>query len=255
MGVVRRAQVALFVPVDVRRHVVPGGELLRAERERHRRQALFVHAAAVHVDGVELAGDLTGEAQLVVGERDAGVGRELVGVGAGRRHRPQQLPPFGDACRRILGEERVQDRGAGAGRAGDEPGLGDRLVDDAGIVAHVRRQLEAHLEEAQQEPSRHPPSDDGELGFVLERGEQHVERFEEVVAAEVADAPVGEPERRARLRQERIARQRQLGDLGDRQDQAVVDGPYPLGTGRWLPGHGVTRARRDRPSPRAGCGT
>ena len=56
-----------------------------------------MHAAAVHVDGVEVARDLSGEPQLAVGERDAGVGGELVGVGARRRKRAQQLPPLGHA--------------------------------------------------------------------------------------------------------------------------------------------------------------
>jgi hypothetical protein len=97
MRVVRRPHVAALVPVDVRRHVVPGGELLGPEGERHRRQAFLVHAAPVHVDGVELAGDLAGEPQLAIGQRDAGIRRELVRVGSGRRNRAQQLPALGHA--------------------------------------------------------------------------------------------------------------------------------------------------------------
>ena len=95
--VVRGSHVAALVPLDVRRHVVPGGELLGPEGERHRRQAFLVHAAPVHVDGVELTCDLAGEPQLAVGQWDAGVRRELVRVGAGRRDRPQQLPALGHA--------------------------------------------------------------------------------------------------------------------------------------------------------------
>ena len=120
---------------------------------------------------------------------DAGVGGEALGVGIGRRHRPQQLPALRDARRRVLGEQRVEDRGAGAGRAGDEPRRVDLLVDDARVASHVVGELQAHLEEPQQEPPRHPPADDGELGFVLERGQQHVERFEEVVVRRSRPCP------------------------------------------------------------------
>ena len=135
-------------------------------------------------------------------------------------------------------------------------GAADLFVDDAGVAPHVLGELQAHLEEPQQEAPRHPAADDGELGFVLERGQQHVERFEEVVAAEVGHPAVGDAQRRPRLREQRVARERQLGDLGDRQDAARVHRLHPVRTRRRLPGHWrVTGPRRVRPSPRAGRGT
>ena len=60
-----------------------------------------------------------------------------------------------------------------------------------------------------------------ELGLVLERGEQHVERLEEVVVAEAVDAVTVDPERRARASARSASRsKRQLGDLGDGGDVA-----------------------------------
>jgi hypothetical protein len=63
----------------------------------------------------------------------------------------------------------VEDGRAGARRAGHEPGLGDLLVDHTRVVAHVLRQLDPHLEEAQEEAPRHPAAHDGEVGLLLER--------------------------------------------------------------------------------------
>ncbi len=257
VGVVGRSHVAPLIPRDVRRHVIARGELLRAERERHRRQTFLVHPPAVHVDGVELAGDLPGEAQLTIGERNTRVRRVLQWVGAGRWHRSQQLPTLGDPRFGILREQCVEDGGAGTGRAGHEQGRVDLLVDDPGIVTHVRRELEPDLEEAQQEATRHPTPHQRELGLLFQCGQQHLEGFEKVVASEVGDAAVGHAERRSGLGEQVVAGEGELCDLGDGQHETVVDGADPLGPGWRLPGHpgAVSAPRRVRPSPRAGSGT
>ncbi|MFN8026706.1 MAG: hypothetical protein U0W40_10270 [Acidimicrobiia bacterium] len=129
-------------------------------------------------------------------------------------------------------------------RAGDEQRRHDLLVEHARVVAHVAGELQAHLEEAQQEAPGDPAADDGELGLVLERGQQHGQRLEEVVGergharrAEVADTAIGEPEVGARLGEQAVTVERQLRDLADRQDVAAVDRLHPLGARRALPRH------------------
>ena len=176
---------------------------------------------------------IAGSLELTIGERDARVGGECVGIRSGWRHRAQELPAAGSAVRAVFHEQRVQDRGAGARRAGDEQRLADLLVAHAGVGAHVRRHLKAHLEDAQEEAPGDPAAEQRELRFLFERGHEHVERLEEVVVAEVGDAAVRTRRDHADpgtgLTEQAVTREGQRRFLRDREHVAAVHRHHPIG--------------------------
>ena len=140
-------------PVDVARHVVAADELLRAERERHRRQALLRHAAAVLVDRVR-APDATTcgscSSRSASGMRGSVVERGRVG----RRYRPQQLPALGHPVR---GDHRRAGRTGASCRCGARRSrtIGARSPRrDPRVGARRTRELEPHLEQPEEEPAR-----------------------------------------------------------------------------------------------------
>ena len=89
------------------------------------------------------------------------------------------------AVGRVLGEQPVQQRGAGARQAGDEQRPADRLLGDLGVPLPVALHLELVLQQAADVLSRGDPSEEAELRLVLERVQQPAQRLAEPVVAEV----------------------------------------------------------------------
>ena len=65
-------------------------------------------------------------------------------------------------------EQRMQDRRARARRADHEHRLDDLLVTHPRVAAHDIAQLQAHLEQPQEEPTSDPPAQHVEVGLGLE---------------------------------------------------------------------------------------
>ena len=128
VGAVGGAQVGVVEPGLVAGHVGAADHLLRAELERHGRQALLVHAPGVLVDREHSAGHRLRHDQFGASQGDAGVGGSDVGIGMGRRNGTQQFPAFRGAVGGVLGEQAVHDSSAGAGGADHKDGLVDGLA-------------------------------------------------------------------------------------------------------------------------------
>ena len=167
------------------------------------------------------------------------------GSGSGGGTGRSSSQPRGRAVRGILHEERVEDGGTGARRTGDEQGSADLLLAHAGIGAHVGGHLQAPLEDAEQEAARDPTPEHRELRLVLQCRDEHVQRLEEVVVAEVAHVAragtlraAGHAEPGASLVEEAVTRERGRRLLGDREHVAAVHRRDPLGTRIRTAGHG-----------------
>ena len=153
--------------------------------------------------------------------------------------------------RAVFHEQRVEDGGAGARRAGDEQRLADLLVEHTGIGAHVGRHLEAALEDAQQEAARDPAPEQRELRLLFERGDEHVERLEEARRRRSRRRRSGagatgrvHAEPGARFAEQAVTRERRRRLLGDREHVAPVHGGDPFGTGIRSAGHGENVRQR-----------
>jgi len=72
--------------------------------------------------------------EFAIGEVDARIAREGLGVGRWRWDGAKQLPAFRDAMARIRCEQGVQDRRPCSRRTGDEERRLDALVLNAGIL-------------------------------------------------------------------------------------------------------------------------
>ena len=159
---VRRLHVARRQELDIGRKSISTHELLRAERERHCRQALFRHAGVVGVDRSNTGLLGLGPPQLVGCSAD-----DVRGVVGGRE---EEFPSFGDPVAGIGGEKPVQRRRARARCADHEDGLhdafgGDRRVFRKGRVDGIRT-----VDEALKESVGERTSGGGQPGIVLEPG-------------------------------------------------------------------------------------
>ena len=99
------------------------------------------------------------------------------------------LPGLEAAVGGVLGEQLVEDRGAGARESHDEEWLPDRDVQDLGICAQGVRDLQAIAEQHEDVAPDQQTTHQAELGLFVQRAEQRAHRrFEVVVAPEVAES-------------------------------------------------------------------
>ena len=124
------------------------------------------------------------------GSVDARVG--VKGRGLRRRDAVGRLPPHQGPPARVAAEERTQERGAGAGEAGHHEGGHDRLGRDLGVVPAPPDHPQAVREHPHDlRLERHAP-DLVELGFVVERFDEHVETLSVRRGAEVVEPGGGD---------------------------------------------------------------
>src|SRR5207244_11499814 len=91
----------------------------------------------------------------------------------------------GNAMRRILGEELVEDRRPGARQADDEDRPADVLLLDLGMAVADRGHTEPVLEQADEIRARDQASEQRQPGLVRERLEQLPEPLTEPAAPDV----------------------------------------------------------------------
>ena len=127
--------------------------------------------AAVLVHRPVLGRDQVPERVLLVGGRDARVGR--VGRALGRRARMQQLPRARHAVRGVLREQLVQDRRARPAGADDEHRRRRCARRGSRDAARASRCTSSRLTSARTISLRgHDPAEQVEVGLVLERAQE-----------------------------------------------------------------------------------
>ncbi len=186
--VVDRRLVDAAAPDRVAGHVVETGELVARELVGEGEDALGREEAAVLVHGGERRHHLVHHRDLVVGpSAPGGVGVERLGGGRdgdGVDQLPQQRRAVGG----VAVEQLVQQRGARAAEAGhdDRRGAPPRRAIAGSRVPQVDQPQPVLHQQLQLGPG---PQSTGEvqLGLVVERGAQAVERFAEPVVADVVE--------------------------------------------------------------------
>src|SRR4051794_34467137 len=196
---VRRGHVRLVHrPVRVRRHPVLGGEDHAAEVRRGDAHALLREARAHRVHLLEAGDEQLGAGEDRVDLVDARVG--VVGRGLRGRHRHVDLPREWHAGGRVLGEEVVQDRRAGAALADDDDRGRDGARADLGGVRPPLRHLQPAGEEVEHAARSDVDAELVELPLLAQRVDETFAavlpgRLAEVVEtgglARLADEPVG----------------------------------------------------------------
>ena len=119
-------------PAGVRRDAVLRGEDHAAKVRRSDANALLREPTAHGVHGQEAGHEQLDTRELRVDLVDAGVGE--VGRRLGRGDRKVHLPGQRRAAGQVLGEDVVEDRGAGARLADDDDGRDDITVGDLGML-------------------------------------------------------------------------------------------------------------------------
>ena len=145
---VRGLEIGPDEPGGIRGNQVAAGQLVAAELVRHELHALDGNARAEFVHAVVFGHDVAPEPDVLLGALDArvrGVARRL-----GRRNRVAHLPGQGHPVGRVLPEQLVKDRRAGAGQPGDEDGRLDAFVRDLGIALHGVGDAQTVLEPVQE---------------------------------------------------------------------------------------------------------
>ena len=184
---VDRGEVGLLVdPVLIRVHAELIVEEGRDHRVGHDRDAFLreLRAHGMHrLEGRNLCFD-AGEGR--VGGGDARVG--LKGRRLGRRRREHDLPGQRSPAVRILGQDVVEDRRAGARHADDDDGRDDPLLRDLGMQLAIAEVVEAVLRRVEDALAGDHAADGREVRIALEGVDEPLEALHELLLAEIAAA-------------------------------------------------------------------
>src|SRR6202453_1322911 len=150
---------------------------------------LLTHQGAHRVELKEAGNDLLGKLDVRLDLGDARI--VMVGLGLGHWARLVDLPRQRRAQLRILGEQVVEDRGAGPRLTDDDDGTGDLLGRDIGILFPPIDYTEAVRQRANQVGMRDFNPDHRKPRLVHQAVDKHLQAWLPAVVAEIVESGLG----------------------------------------------------------------